>query len=260
MSSPLKKTSSKRKNEETLIGYTQHVSEVKRNRSNTTDYVTMRIQTSPVKTCQALLYSPQKHKNFVHSQQTKTPIKSKDFPRTSDNKIVINDMTYVGQPTSGEYSCQYADVPEEKQIATNIINIINKSKEWDRVSLKAKVIQKAAAIQVGSKKLKLAVATVADLTAWIPLDIWEEHIQRIEIRQVYLMEPMKVKGMVQQKETGNPKEDQHYANKRRPRTKRCRNTNTRNDNSVTKFFQTFSLPFNPKLSVIFAFSLKLKNK
>ena len=36
--------------------------------------------------------------------------------------------------------------------------------------------------------------------------------------------------------------------------------NTRNDNSVTKFFQTFSLPFNPKLSVIFAFSLELKNK
>ena len=32
-------------------------------------------------------------------------------------------MTYVGQPTSGEYSRQYADVPEEKQIATNIINI-----------------------------------------------------------------------------------------------------------------------------------------
>ena len=193
MSSPLKKTSSKRKNEETLIGYAQHVSEVKRNRSNTTDYVTMRIQTSPVKTCQALLYSPQKHKIFVHSKQTKTPIKIKDFARTSDNKIVINDMTYVGQPTSGEYSRQYADVPEEKQIATNKINIINKGKEWDRVSLKAKVIQKAAAIQVGSKELKLAVATVADFTASIPLDIWEEHIQRIEIRQVYLMEPMKVR-------------------------------------------------------------------
>lgn len=57
MSSPLNKTSNKRKNEETLIGYAQDVSEVKRNRSNTTDYVTMRIQTSPVKTCQALLYS-----------------------------------------------------------------------------------------------------------------------------------------------------------------------------------------------------------
>ena len=128
MSSPLKKTSSKRKNEERLIGYAQHVSEVKRNRSNTTDYVTMRIQTSPVKTCQALLYSPQKHKIFVHSKQTKTPIKIKDFARTSDNKIVINDMTYVGQPTSGEYSRQYADVPEEKQIATNIIDILNGGK------------------------------------------------------------------------------------------------------------------------------------
>ena len=187
MSSPLNKTSSKRKNEETLIGYAQDVSEVKRSRSNTTDYVTMRIQTSPVKTCQALLYSPQKRKICVHSQQMKTPIKIKDFARTNDDKIVVNDMTYVGQPTAGEYSFQYAEVPEKKQIATNIIDILNEGKEWDRVSLKAE------AIQVRSKKLKLAVATVADSTALIPLDIWEEHIQSIEIGKVYLMEPLQVR-------------------------------------------------------------------
>ena len=80
-------------------------------------------------------------------------------------------MTYVGQPTDGEYSFQYAEVPEEKQIATKIIDILNEGKEWDRVSLKAKVIQKEEAIQVGSKKLKLAVATMADSTASIPLDM-----------------------------------------------------------------------------------------
>ena len=34
---------------------------------------------------------------------------------------------------------------------------------------------------------------MADSTASIPLDIWEEHIQRIEIGQVYLMEPMQVR-------------------------------------------------------------------
>ena len=128
-----------------------------------------------------------------HSQQTKTPIKIKDFARTSDDKIVINDMTYVGQPTAGEYSFQYAEVPEEKQIATNIIDILNEGKEWDRVSLTAKVIQKEEAIQVGSKKLKLAVATVVDSTGSIPLDIWEEHIQSIEIGKVYFMEPLQVR-------------------------------------------------------------------
>ena len=58
-------------------------------------------------------------------------------------------MTYVGQLTAGEYSFQYTDVPEEKQIATNIIDKLNEGKEWDRVSLKAKVIQKKEAIQVG---------------------------------------------------------------------------------------------------------------
>ena len=102
-------------------------------------------------------------------------------------------MTYVGQPTAGEYAFQYAEVPEEKQIATNIIDILNEGKEWDRVSLKAKVIHKEEAIQVGSKKLKLAVATMANSTASIPLDIWEEHIQSIEIGKVYLMEPLQVR-------------------------------------------------------------------
>ena len=118
-------------------------------------------------------------------------------------------------------------MPEEKQIATNIIDILNEGKEWDRVSLRAKVIHKEQAIHVGSKKLKMAIATVADSTASILLDIWEEHIQSIEIGKMYLMEPLQVRIWSNKKKSGNPK-DQHYANKRRPRTKRCRNTNTRN--------------------------------
>lgn len=59
--------------------------------------------------------------------------------------------------------------------------------------MQAKVIQKEEAIQVESKKLNLTNTTVADSTASIPLDIWEEHIQHIEIGQVYLMEPLQVR-------------------------------------------------------------------
>ena len=55
-------------------------------------------------------------------------IMSESVHKLSDNKKVINDMTYVGQPTAGEYSFQYADVPEIKQIATNIIDILNGGK------------------------------------------------------------------------------------------------------------------------------------
>ena len=43
------------------------------------------------------------------------------------------------------------------------------------------------------EEVKLAVATVADSTASIPLDTWEEHIQSIEIGKVYLMEPLQVR-------------------------------------------------------------------
>ena len=55
--------------------------------------------------------------------------------------------------------------------------------------LKSESNPKEEAIQVGSKKLKLPVATVADLTASIPLDIF----QCIEIRKVYLMESLQVR-------------------------------------------------------------------
>lgn len=151
----------------------------------------MRIKTTAVKMCQALLCSPLKRKIFTVNKQT--PIKMEDFARTSNDKIVIDDMTYVGQPTAGKYSSQYAEVPEEKQIATNIIDTLNKGKEWDRVSSKLKAIQKEKAIQVRSKKLKLAITTVADSTALILLDRWEEYIQSIEIGKVYFMEPLQVR-------------------------------------------------------------------
>jgi len=90
---------------------------------------------------------------------------------------------------------------------------MGQSKEWD------KVIQKEEPIQVESKRLKLAVATMADSTASILLDIWEEHIQSIEIGKVYLMKPLQVRIWSNKKKTGNLEEDQHYAIKRRPRTK-----------------------------------------
>ena len=80
--------------------------------------------------CQALMRSPLKHKIFIHSQQT-------DFARTSNDKIVINDMTYVGQPTADKYSSQYAEVPEEKQIAKSIIDTLNKRQRMGQSFLKS---------------------------------------------------------------------------------------------------------------------------
>lgn len=145
----------------------------------------MRIKTTAVKMCQALLCSPLKRKIFTVNKQT--PIKIEDFARTSNDKIVIDDMTYIGQPTAGKYSSQYAEVPEEKQIATNIIDTLNKRQRM------GKSFQKEKAIQVRSKKLKLAITTVADSTALIPLDRWEEYIQSIEIGKVYFMEPLQVR-------------------------------------------------------------------
>ena len=90
----------KRNLEETIIAYAHDVSEQKKNRNNTMDYMTMTLQTSPTKACTALLYLPQKRKVFLQSQETKTEIKIKDFTRTKGNKIIINDVTFVNKPST----------------------------------------------------------------------------------------------------------------------------------------------------------------
>ena len=53
---------------------------------------------------EGLLYSPSKKPFLEQSQSSRTPIKLVNYTNTEDGqKIVVNDMTYVGTPQATEY-------------------------------------------------------------------------------------------------------------------------------------------------------------
>lgn len=185
----------KRKYEaESMIAYTLNVSEPLRNKRNTMNYLTMTLQTSPTKGTRALLYSPQKKKLFLQSQETKTAIKIKDFTRTEDNKIVINDMTYVDIATPSEYSFQFnKEITIDNDEYSTIMDILNRKREWETVAVKAKLISVEESKLVGSKGLKLTVANIQDATAAIPFDVWDKYIDDLKVGQVYHFAPLQVR-------------------------------------------------------------------
>ncbi|PFX13975.1 hypothetical protein AWC38_SpisGene21907 [Stylophora pistillata] len=144
---------------------------VKRNRGNTMDYVSMTLQTSPNTSCEALLYSPQNRTLFAESQTRRTPFKLRDFTCTDDQKMVANDMTFVGVPHQSEYSSQQAEVPSQfSKESVKVLEVLNTIKEWDSVVVRGKITQINETTNVGSKGLKLSQAVITDATASIQLE------------------------------------------------------------------------------------------
>ena len=169
--SSAKKWQSKRKSEEIIIGYVHNLASVKRNRGNTMDYVSMTLQTSPNTSCEARLYSPQNRTLFAESQTRRTPFKLRDFTCTDDQKMVANDMTFVGVPHQSEYSSQQAEVPSQfSKESVKVLEVLNTIKEWDSVVVRGKITQINETTNVGSKGLKLSQAVITDATASIQLE------------------------------------------------------------------------------------------
>ena len=77
------------------------------------DYVSLTLQTSENETREALLYSPKKRPLLAQRKESRTPVKLQNYTFTEDQqKIVVNDMTFISTPDSSEYNFQFAsDLP-----------------------------------------------------------------------------------------------------------------------------------------------------
>ena len=107
---PKSKMESRSTEQESLIGYVQNLSPLKRNRKNTLDYASMTLQTASGNR-EVLLYSPPKRSLLLESEKSRRPIKLSCLTSTPDRKkLIINDMTKVSFPDSTEYSFQFEDV------------------------------------------------------------------------------------------------------------------------------------------------------
>ena len=107
---PKSKMESHSTEQESLIGYVQNLSPLKRNRKNTLDYASMTLQTASGN-CEVSLYSPPKRSPLLDSKKSRRPIKVSCLTSTPDRKkLIINDMTKVSFLDSSEYSFQFEDV------------------------------------------------------------------------------------------------------------------------------------------------------
>lgn len=99
----------------------------------TMDYVSMTLQASPNMSCEALLYSQQK-------RTLKRKVKLEDFIQTDDQKIAVDDTTFVGVPHQFEYSFQHAEVPSQfSREPVKVLEVLTTNKKWDSVMVPGKI-------------------------------------------------------------------------------------------------------------------------
>ena len=179
--------------QESLIGYLQNLSPLKRNCKNTLDYASMTLQIASGNR-EVLLYSPPKRSLLLESEKSRRPIKVSCLTSTPDRKrLIINDMTKVSFPDSSEYSFQFEDVRLASPDPMTILQVLNKSDEWNLVTMTGKVITVKDPVTVEERKLKLAEAIFADASGSIALDIWEAMIDTIKEGNCYCLSNVQVR-------------------------------------------------------------------
>ena len=121
------KMESRSTEQESVIGYVQNLSPLKRNRKNTLDYASMTLQTASGNR-ELLLYSPPKRSLLLESEKSRRPIKVLCLTSTPDRKkLIINDMTKVSFPDSSEYSFQFEDVRLATPDPMTILQVVGSS-------------------------------------------------------------------------------------------------------------------------------------
>lgn len=182
-SSPQKRPSSPQNRHSPLIGYVHDFSTVQRNRKDTLDFHTFTIQTSSSENRPGLLYSPKKKKLLLESQHSRTPVKLQDYTFTDDDKIIVNDMTYIASDQPMEYSFQYKNLHVTMPDPVTLLDILNEKEEWEVVTVRAKVLSTKEPRTVDAKNFRLCEGMIGVHTATMPIDIWEEHIEKINPRK-----------------------------------------------------------------------------
>ena len=95
-------------------------------------------------------------------------------------------------PNSTEYSFQYIETENDSDYRPTD-KVLSNCSEWEDILLQGKIVHINRVQLVGKNKLKLAKATLADESGTIQLDIWEEHIEQINVGKIYKFTPVQVR-------------------------------------------------------------------
>ena len=94
----------------------------------------------------------------------------------------MNNMTNIAIPQQCKCLFQYDGSTLLQSEPITILDILNTCREWDVVTVRGKILNVKDQCQVGStrKRLNLMQAVLGDVSATIPLDLWESQIDKVQ--------------------------------------------------------------------------------
>lgn len=177
-------------NSNPLIAYVHNVSPLKRNKRNTMNYTTLRLQfdsdckDSDHSPRDALCFSKTKRKLLVEKEQSRTPVKISKYTYTTDkSKLIINDFTQLENVKDLETAFQYK---EEKVKLSTLKEVKNDENNDDDICVVAKVTKLAEPSTVGKKsEWKVVNGFVADCTGTMEIEFWNDYIKQVSLGGAY---------------------------------------------------------------------------
>lgn len=191
-----------------LIGYVQNLSPPKRNKKDTLNYSTFQLQMATGKVKEGLCFSSTKRRLLEEKQSTRTALKLMGYTSTATGeRFVVNDMTLISTPNALEYSFQFSDELSSKKSQTKTLKeVAEQGLDMELVTVCVKVLTVEPVKIVGMDKLKLVNAVIADRSATVPLEIWENQVDAISCSGMYRMENLRVRNRNGVKMLGTTKE------------------------------------------------------
>ena len=175
----------------TLVGYVHNISPIKRNKRDTLDYSTFKLQLGEKFMQEALCYSPSKRAILAEKEASRIPVKITRYTKTPDlTKVVVNDITQITAPNSFECSFQFAQDLSQQKVTT--LDNLHKGPE-DNITVKCKVLKLGPTKVVGQAKYHVLNATIADATSQIVLDVWNDIIPKLQENKVYTFTHLSVR-------------------------------------------------------------------
>ena len=184
--------SSEKSNPE-IIAYIHNVSPKKRNKRDTTDYSSPELQVDDASGFhKALCFSKTKHKRVVDEEQSRNPIKITRYTRTSDKKIIINDMTQLANVNDLEYSFQHEE-KDANETFSSVEEAVNDEVGSESVNILAKIVKiyPTKDVRKNNDSWKVAKAVGVDATGKINMEFWNDYILQVTVGNTYMFRDLR---------------------------------------------------------------------
>ena len=176
-----------------LSCYIHAVSPVKKADRNERRYFNPILQTKD-ESIRAVCFTPEKQSELKTLENVKSPVKIQNFKKPVKD-ILLNRFTKIKAIEKSEIDFNWADICNSEGVVPNISSIQNVAGE-QVISLKGEIAQLSGLKYVNTLhygKLKKQEVIVRDTTSSTKLILWEEHVDLLELNEIYLLKNLRLK-------------------------------------------------------------------